>query len=106
MAHSGPWLAMAHGLPTRAHGVPWSAMNAWSAMATWVTWSAMATWVPWSAMAARVSRSTVDARTAGSAVGPGTGTALEATCPGSRSLEASRAPTPAGRACWEGGGGG
>ncbi len=44
-------------------------------------------------------------------LGPGMGTALEATCPASRSLEASRAPTPpplsmlygAGRAYWEGG---
>ncbi len=103
MAHGGPGLAMAHGDPglTMAHGrsamaaqVPGSAMAAWSATAAWVPWSSMTAWVPWSTMAAWVPWSTMATRTPCSALGPGTGTALEATCPGSRSLEASRAPPP------------
>ncbi len=43
-----------------------------SAMASWVPGSAMATWAPRSAMAARAPRS---------AMAPGTGAALEASCP-------------------------
>ncbi len=59
----------------------------------------MAHGVPGSFMAARAPWSTI---------GPGMGTALEATCPVSMSLEASRAPIPpprcygAGCAVWEG----
>ncbi len=62
-------------------------------------------------MAARIPSPAMDARAPCSTAGPGTGAALEASCPVSMSLEASRAPTPpphwmlysAGCACWEGG---
>ncbi len=76
------------GLSVMAHRVPGSTM------ADRVPRSTMAAQVPGSAMAGRAPSSIMAARAPCSTVSPGTGTALEAICPVSMSLEASRAPKP------------
>ncbi len=63
-------------------------------MAVRVPGSAMVTRSSRSAMATRGSRSAVAAWVPGSAMGPGTGTALEATCPVSKSLRPPERPPP------------
>ncbi len=99
MAARAPRSAMASSVPgpsvaawsAMAARIPGSAMAAWSAVAAGIPGSAMAAGIPGSAMAAW---SAVAAWVPGSAVGPGTGTALEVTCPVSRSLRPPECPPP------------
>ncbi len=71
--------------PAIVAGAGAAAIGGGLAMAARISGSAKDGWVPCSAMAARAPCSTVD---------PGTSTNLEASCPVSMSLEASRAPPP------------
>ncbi len=107
MAARAPRSAMAARAPrsAMASSVPRPSVAAWSAMAARIPGSAMAAWVPGSAMAAWVP---------GSAMAPGTGAALEASCPvlSPCPLRPPERPPPpplsmsygAGRAYWKGGG--